>query len=125
MPLKAAGFGRRETLSAPIRIGRIEHSTCPRNTAASKRASLFWVGTGTSSRKLQFSFRESPTIRRASVMVRSGSHYGRSRMSRVLVYQANGVQGAATLRRVRQAGFTSRALIRDASRAAALVDLGV
>jgi uncharacterized protein YbjT (DUF2867 family) len=46
-------------------------------------------------------------------------------MSRVLVYQANGVQGAATLRRVRQAGFTSRALIRDASRAAALVDLGV
>jgi uncharacterized protein YbjT (DUF2867 family) len=45
-------------------------------------------------------------------------------MSRVLVYQANGVQGGATLRRVQQAGFTARGLIRNASRAAALIDLG-
>lgn len=44
--------------------------------------------------------------------------------SRVLVYQANGVQGAATLRRVQQAGFRARALVRNSERAEALEALG-
>jgi uncharacterized protein YbjT (DUF2867 family) len=46
-------------------------------------------------------------------------------MSRVLVYQANGVQGAAVLRHVRGAGFTARALIRNPSRAAELICRGI
>jgi uncharacterized protein YbjT (DUF2867 family) len=46
-------------------------------------------------------------------------------MSRVLVYQANGVQGGATLRRIQEAGFTARALIRNTSRAAEHSSLGV
>ena len=46
-------------------------------------------------------------------------------MSRVLVYQANGVQGAATLRRIQQAGFTARALIRNKPRATELAQSGV
>jgi uncharacterized protein YbjT (DUF2867 family) len=46
-------------------------------------------------------------------------------MSRVLVYQANGVQGSATLRHVLQAGFTARALLRSTSKAAELTSRGV
>lgn len=46
-------------------------------------------------------------------------------MSRVLVYQANGVQGAATLRGIMREGFAARALIRNASRAADFTARGV
>jgi uncharacterized protein YbjT (DUF2867 family) len=46
-------------------------------------------------------------------------------MSRILVYQANSVQGAATLRHVQQAGFETRALIRNKSTATGLIARGV
>jgi uncharacterized protein YbjT (DUF2867 family) len=48
-----------------------------------------------------------------------------SSMSRVLVYQANSIQGGATVSRVQQAGYLTRALIRDRSKAADLVDRGI
>lgn len=46
-------------------------------------------------------------------------------MSRVLVYQANGVQGAATARLVRQAGYTTRVLIREASKKEMFTSYGI
>lgn len=46
-------------------------------------------------------------------------------MSRVLVYQANSIQGAATVSRVQQAGYLTRALIRDRSRAADLLNRSI
>lgn len=46
-------------------------------------------------------------------------------MSRVLVYQANGAQGGATLSRVRQAGYITRALIRNPATAQALIGRGM
>jgi NAD(P)H dehydrogenase (quinone) len=50
---------------------------------------------------------------------------GVSHMSRVLVYQANGVQGAATLRCAQQSGHVPRALVRDASRRDDFIRKGV
>jgi uncharacterized protein YbjT (DUF2867 family) len=46
-------------------------------------------------------------------------------MSRVLVYQANGVQGAATLNRIAEAGYVTRAMIRNRSAAARLLHRGI
>lgn len=46
-------------------------------------------------------------------------------MSRVLVYQANGVQGAATARLVQQAGYTTRVLIRDATKGGIFASRGM
>lgn len=46
-------------------------------------------------------------------------------MSRVLVYQANGAQGAAVARYVNQAGYTTRVLIRDKSKAVNFTSIGI
>ncbi|MBS0198977.1 MAG: NmrA family NAD(P)-binding protein [Proteobacteria bacterium] len=45
-------------------------------------------------------------------------------MSRVLVYQSNGVQGSAVLEHARQAGFTVRALVRNIEKASPLMHRG-
>ena len=45
-------------------------------------------------------------------------------MSRVLVYQANSVQGSATARAVQQAGYTTRVLIRNRSTEESLLKSG-
>jgi uncharacterized protein YbjT (DUF2867 family) len=46
-------------------------------------------------------------------------------MSRILVYQANGVQGAAVVRHLERTGHRIRALIRDGSKAAGFLARGI